>query len=422
MESYKPNFESIESVRKQINADIGYFNNANDYFVSFGNVLKNNKDFQKNFEQLHLISKAFVSDSSVADEKSIKSFMTGGLFGYNSLSKLDIDDLYDQTFSAISSFYANARMNVNKELEEEGSDPNESFRNYLISLELNRIHSEDLSFESVDEEEMNLVYKMLYDITRDEAKTNFAFRGYTFIRGILIWKERHNVELIKNYLRSVNESDNQDERNFFEIMSNLDIDPDLADGKTDCDKELFILNTYFKKLKNQFKPKNNMDDDVLDEIIQEMEADLMRLIYSFDNLTLFSRFTFEGPNLALIADDRTEFTRFKTFGTDSVLEGNVVDLEVRAIPNQNSLDRIIHAQETGDDSGLRVRINQFGLVLQLQDAVIIDDDGSVTAFPKHSNVFVPVGFKNNRILRHIYDENDDNFSESDDVDLESDED
>lgn len=423
MESYKPNFESLESVRKQINNEIGYFKDANDYFVSFGNVLKNNEDFQKNFEQLHLMSKAFVDDSGVANERSIKSFITGGLFGYNSLSKFDIDNLYDEVYSAISSFHANARMNVNKQLEDEGSDPNESFRNFLISLELNKTLSEDLSFESVDEEEMNLVYKILYDITRDETKTNFAFRGYTFVRGILIWKERHNVEIIKNYLRSINESDEKSDRNFFEIMSNIDIDPDLVDGKTDCEKELFILNTYFKKLKNQYKPKNSMDDDELDAVIQEMEADLMRLIYTFDDLTLFSRFTFEGPNIALIADDRTEFTRFRTFGIDSVLEGNIVDIEVRAIPNQNSLDRILDAQENGNDNGLRVRINQFGLVVQIQDAIIIDDDGSVTEFPKHSSVFVPVGFKNNRILRHIFDENEDNLSDnSGDLDYESDED
>lgn len=423
MESYKPNFESVESVRKQINNELGYYSSVNDYFLSFGKVLKNNEDFQKNFDQLHIMSRAFVSDSGVANDKAINAFITGALFGYNSLTKLPIENLYDETYSALSAFYAHSRINVNKELEDEDSEPNEAFRNFLISQELNKVLSDDLSFGAVDEEEMDLMYKILSDFNRDEARTNFAFRGYSLIRGILIWKERYNVELIKEHLRSTNESDDQNERSFFEIMSNIDIDPDLADGKTDCDNELFILNTYFKKLKNQYKPKNSMNDDTLDEIIQEMEKDLMRLIYTFNDLSVFGRFTFEGPNIALIADERAEFTRYRTFGIDSVLEGNIVDIEVREIPNQNSLDKILDAQESGNSESLRVRINQFGLVLQIQDAIIIDDEGSVTEFPRHSSVFVPLGYKNNRILRHIYDEDDDTYSDNrGESDFETDED
>lgn len=422
MESYKPNFESLDSVVKKLDAELGFYQNAKEYFNNFAGILRKDEEFQKNFDQLSITSRAFVKDSTVEDDTSMKSFLIGGLFGYNSLNTLGIENLYDQTYTAVGAFMAKARMKSNKHIElEEDNDVSESFRNYLISEEINKCLKEDLSFEAIDEYEASLVYKTLHEITGNEDYTEFAFRGYSFIRGILLWHERHKIELIKQYLRSVNESEVNNDRNFFEIISDVEINPDLSDGKEECDKELLIVNSYFKRLKSQYRPKSDMDDDKLHDIITEMESDIMRLLYTFEDLTLFNRFTFEGPNMVLIADDRTEFTRFKTFGVDSILEGTLVDIEIRAIPNQYALNRILKAQKDGDSEGMKIKLNHFGLVFQLQDAVVIDYDGSVTTFPKHSNIFVPVEFKDTRILRHLYEDEDfqdtnesDNYDEDDD--------
>jgi len=412
MESYKPNFKSLESVAPQLENEVEYFKTSTDYFHNFARTLRDNEDFDKNFDQLNLVSRAFVSDITVEDEASMKAFLIGGLFGYNSLARLPISDLYDETYTAINAYIADARIKVKNQLEFEDTEVSESYRNFMISEILNDTLAEDLSFNSVDKSEVKHVHSMVHHMMSNETHTTFSMKGYSFIRGVLIWYERHKIEIIKKYLRSVNETDDANERNFFEIISSIEINPDLADGKIDCDKELHILNTYFKKINSKYKPDKDMDDDLLDEILQEMEMDIMRLFYTFENLVMFGRFTFEGPNAVLIADDRLEFTRFFAFGEDSILEGNIVDVEVRAIPNQNTINKITQAHREGVDTGMQVKLSNYGLVLKIQDAVIIADDGSVTTFPKHANVFVAMGMKKNRILQHLYDYDGDYYQDS----------
>lgn len=416
MESHKPNFESIESVTDKLVDELGFFQNGTDFFHNFARKLKKDESFQVNFDQLVVLSRAFVQDITVEDDRSMKAFLIGGLFGYKSLSCLDIDNINQDVYTAVGSFMADARMEVNKKIEREEDDVSESFRNYLISEELNNRLKNDLSFEAVDEREMHLIYNTLKDVTKNENHRDFAFKGYTFIRGILIWQERHKLNLMKKYLRSVNESEFDNERSFFEIISDVEINPDLADGKEDCEKELQILKNYFKRLNRHYKPKQDMDDEVLHDILIDMESDVMKLMYTFNDLALFNRFTFEGPNLILIADDRTRFTRLKTFGENSVLDATVVDVEVRVIPNQEELDNILLARSNKKEYKFNEKLYRFGIVFQLQDAVVIDYDGSVTTFPKHSNIYVPVEYKDTRILKHLFEGEEDNFQDTGDYD------
>lgn len=416
MEKHNPKFESLESVADRLETESNFFENSSEYFNYFGKILKNNEDFQTNFDQLILVARQFVFDSTVEDQSASKGFLIGGLFAYNSLVKIQIDDLYENVYTAVNSYIANARLEVNKQLEQSEDEASEHFRNYLVSEMMHNIYEDDLSFEAVDSKEFDQVRSMISDLLSNDAHTNFAMKGYAFIRGILIWYERHKVELLKRYLRDINANEVDHERNFFEIIASVEIDPDLADGKIDCDTEVHILNTYFKKLKNQYRPKENMDDYELNDLLQEMELDITKLMYTFEKLNMFSRFTFDGPNMALIADDRVEFTRFFAFGENSVLEGHIVDVEVRAIPNQATIDRITKAHRNGEDTGARIKLSHYGLVLKIQDAIIVDDDGSVTTFPKHSTVYVPMGMKKTRILRHLIDENDEQFLDTGDDD------
>lgn len=413
MESYPPKYETLNSVSQEIRNEFEKYPDADSYFRAFATKMRDDKDFEANADQLTRVTRICFQDRN-DDESRTKSFMIGALFGYNSLNKFNNPNTNKEVYEALNSLYADVRLSVKKMVEMSETDINESYREYLIAKEYNRRLKDDLCFDALNIEEMDLVYDMLSEMNADDSQRYDAMRGYLLIRSSLIWKEQNEFTLFKEALRSTDDKP-EDLREFYEILADVEVNTDLADGKIDCEEEVDNVVEYFEELCSQYEITKRQDEDEIEKFKEKIEAKVAERFCEQQNLTFYKKFSISGKTLALIEDDDSSKVQFMTLNEDSMIEASIVDIEVRSIPSQRSVDKIYRMYDSDHQHNMKININPFGLVAILHEPVLYHGDGRITVFPESSTVYIPISYRDLKLHRYVYDEDPD---EEDDYDEE----
>jgi hypothetical protein len=104
-----------------------------------------------------------------------------------------------------------------------------------------------------------------------------------------------------------------------------------------------------------------------------------------------------------------------TLGDESIIEASIVDLEVRPIPSQRSVDKIYRMFENDKQHNMKISISPFGLVAILHEPILYHSDGRITVFPDSSIVYIPMSYRDLKLHRYLYDEDgDDDDNDTDD--------
>ena len=413
MESHVPKFESLTSVSEEIKTELAKFPNADSYFKHFATIMRDDKDFDKNADQITRLTRVSIPDER--DELRSKSFMIGALFGYNSLSKLNNPDINNEVYDALSSFYADVRLTVKTNVDLSEISINESYREYLITKEFNNRLKDELCFDAINIEEMDQIYDIISKMKADDTERYETMRGYLLVRSSLIWKEQNDLKLFKDSLREV-EDKPEDLRPFYEMMSEVEVNTDLADGKIDCEEDVNNVVEYFEELCDSYQINKKDIGSEIEDIRDKIEAKTVERLCEQENLIFYKKFTVSGKTIALIDNGEDNEVQFMTLGEDSVIEAYIVDLEVRPIPSQRSVDKIFRAFENDKHHNMKISINPYGLVAVLDEPVLYHSDGRITVFPQKSTVYIPMNYRDLKLHRYIYDEDpddDDNDEEYD---------
>jgi len=412
MESHVPKFESMKSVSEEIKLELSKFEDVNSYFIDFATKMRDDKSFEANADQITRLTRVSIPEEYSSELRS-KSFMIGALFGYNSLKILENSNINQEVYNALNSLYADIRMKVKDDVELADSSINESYREYLITQEFNKRLKNELCFDAINSDEMDLVYDMITNMNASDTESYEAMRGYILVRSSLIWKENNDFKLFKDELRSV-EPKKENLRQFYEIMAEVEVNTDLADGKIDCEEDVNNVVEYFEELCDSYQINKKDIDSEIEDIRDKIEAKTVERLCEQENLNFYKKFTVSGKTIALIDNGEDNEVQFMTLGEDSVIEAYIVDLEVRPIPSQRSVDKIFRSFENDKQHNMKISINPYGLVAVLDEPVLYHSDGRITVFPQKSTVYIPMNYRDLKLHRFIYDEDPDDDDDDDD--------
>lgn len=406
MEKDNKNFETLESYANVLISDVRASSDIANLFEKYTKNLTENKAFENNFFQVIKMA-SLVADPGIDNSKSIDNFLMGEVLGYAVLQRVKGDSVYEQVYEAMNSLYSHSRVIVNEEVFENPVTVADEYRHRMIGLYINHILDHDLSFDSVPTSEMLLATKLLAEITSSDDQVYDAMRGYTLVRASLVWHERHKLELKKDSLRSTDDSFNETEE-FFNILSDVEVDSHLADGRISVQNTIDKINALFETtLLELAADLKNYDDDGYDDLREELVSQIAPQICKTEDLTLTDKVFIDGVNIAMLCDTDGEIMQMIPLGPNVHLKGYLMDYDVNPIPAEDWLKNMHKTMDDTNKKNQGIPFNSFGLVMLLADAEVVDSrSGKVYGIDEKISVYVPISYDSTKIYKIMIPEDD----------------
>lgn len=421
MEKFDTNFQSVESYAKTLVDEINTNRSIDELFDNYSNSLLSNEAFESNFPQLIKMA-SMVAEPGVKNEKAVNTFLMGEVLAYSILHKKYGDDVYDNVREALNNLYSHARIIVNQEVFDEPEHAGDDARHRMIGLYINHIMDDDLSFDSIPTDEMHIVSYIISEITSSDDYLYDGIRGYSLIRSSLIWNERYQIEMKKEDLRS-NDDSLSEMRQFYEIMSEVEVDPHLADGHISVQSSIVsIYKKYEELLQSVTQDLEEYDQEKYDDVKDEIINSLAPEIVSTPDLVVLDTVYIDGTNIVIICDSEGDIVQMVPLGKELQIQGQLLDYDINPVPKSDWLETM-HAKlakKTKTRSG--VPFDPFGLVMLLGEAQLVNTEtGQTFGIKDELFVYVPVGYESTTVYKvmvpedyeYEYDSEDDEYDEDD---------